>query len=78
MRQSIGADNRDQIIKDLESLALEKYVDEIVGAAVEGVGKCKTEKDIWSAVEVRLRLAYAKALPLTPHRSFLRSIGDSP
>jgi regulator of nonsense transcripts 2 len=54
MRLSIGADHRDQIVKDLESLALEKYVDEIVGAAAEGVGKCKTEKDIWSAVEVRL------------------------
>ena len=54
MRQSIGAENHDQIVKDIESLALEKYIDELSGAAVEGVGRCKSEKDVWSAVEVRL------------------------
>jgi regulator of nonsense transcripts 2 len=53
MRQSIGTENRDHILKDIESLSLEKYIDEIAGAAVEGVGRCKTEKDVWSAVEVR-------------------------
>ncbi|KAG9035197.1 hypothetical protein FRB95_011931 [Tulasnella sp. JGI-2019a] len=52
MRQSMGSDNKDQILKDIDALALEKYVDEIVGAVVEGLGKCKTEKDIWSAIEV--------------------------
>lgn len=54
MRQSIGSDNRDQILKDVDSLSLEKYIEEIASAAVEGVGRCKTEKDIWSAAEVRL------------------------
>lgn len=53
MRQSIGTDNHDHIAKDIQSLTLEKYVDEIAGAVVEGVGRCKTEKDVWSAVEVR-------------------------
>ncbi|TDL26278.1 ARM repeat-containing protein [Rickenella mellea] len=52
MRQSIGTDNHDQIMKDINSLTLEKYVDEIAGAVLEGVGRCKTEKDVWSAVEV--------------------------
>jgi len=52
MRQSMAADNREQILKDIDSLSLEKYVDEIAGAAVEGVARCKTEKDVWSAVEV--------------------------
>ncbi|KAL4080360.1 armadillo-type protein [Scleroderma yunnanense] len=52
MRQSIGADNRDQILKDIDSLSLEKYIDEIAGAALEGVARCKTEKDTWAAVEV--------------------------
>ena len=52
MRQSIGAENREHILKDIDSLSLEKYIDEIAGAAVEGVGRCKTEKDVWSAVEV--------------------------
>ena len=40
-------------MKDIESLSLEKYIDEMSGAVVEGLGRCKTEKDIWSAVEVR-------------------------
>ncbi|KZT24214.1 ARM repeat-containing protein [Neolentinus lepideus HHB14362 ss-1] len=52
IRQSVGADNRDQILKDIDSLSLEKYVDEIVGAVAEGILRCKTEKDVWSAVEV--------------------------
>ncbi|KAJ6594000.1 transcription factor [Mycena capillaripes] len=52
MRQSMAMDNRDQILKDIDTLSLEKYVDEIVGAAVEGIARCKTEKDVWSAVEI--------------------------
>ena len=46
MRQSLGIENRDQIIKDIDSLTLEKYVDEIVGAVAEGILRCKTEKDV--------------------------------
>lgn len=51
----MGADNHDQILKDIDSLSLEKYIDEVAGAVVEGVSRCKTEKDVWSAVEVYLR-----------------------
>lgn len=40
-------------MKDIESLSLEKYIDEMSGAVIEGLGRCKTEKDVWSAVEVR-------------------------
>ncbi|KAI0700874.1 ARM repeat-containing protein [Cytidiella melzeri] len=52
MRQSIGSENHNQILKDIESLSLEKYVDEISSAVVEGIGRCKTEKDVWSSVEI--------------------------
>jgi regulator of nonsense transcripts 2 len=52
MRQSMGADNHDQIMKDVDSLSLEKYLDEIASASVEGIVRCKTEKDVWSAVGV--------------------------
>ncbi|KAI0656547.1 ARM repeat-containing protein [Cubamyces menziesii] len=52
MRQSLAAENHDQILKDINTLSLEKYVDEIVGAVVEGILRCKTEKDVWSAVEI--------------------------
>lgn len=54
MRQSLGADYHEQIAKDIAQLSLEKYVDEIAQAALEGIGRCKTERDVWSAVEVRL------------------------
>jgi len=39
-------------MKDIEALSLEKYVDEIAGAVIEGLGRCKTEKDVWGSVEV--------------------------
>jgi len=52
IRQSMAVDNRDQILKDLESLSLEKYIDEIAGAVTEGIARCKTDKDTWGAVEV--------------------------
>ena len=52
MRQSLGAENYEQIAKDIASLSLEKYVEEIAGAVIEGIARCKTEKDVWSAVEV--------------------------
>jgi hypothetical protein len=54
IRQSVGAENRDQLLKDIETLSLEKYVEELGGAVLEGISRCKTEKDVWSAVEVRL------------------------
>jgi regulator of nonsense transcripts 2 len=54
IRQSVGAENRDQLLKDIETLSLEKHVDELDGAVLEGISKCKSEKDVWSAVEVRL------------------------
>jgi len=45
MRQSLGADHYDQLPKDMS--LLEKYIEEIA--------RCKTEKDVWSTVEVGKR-----------------------
>ncbi|KAJ7178431.1 transcription factor [Mycena crocata] len=66
MRQSMAMDNRDQILKDIDTLSLEKYVDEIVGAAVEGISRCKTEKDVWSAVEITSSLHRRFPTAFTP------------
>ncbi|KAJ3824500.1 transcription factor [Lentinula raphanica] len=52
MRQSMASDNRDQILKDIDALSLEKYLDEIVAASLDGISRCKTERDVWSAVEI--------------------------
>lgn len=76
MRQSIGAENRDHILRDIESLSLEKYIDEIAGAVLEGVGRCKTEKDVWSAVEVFTSRICSSHVSHIHYRSYLLSIGD--
>lgn len=75
MRQSLGADHRDQILKDIDSLSLEKYIDEIAGAALEGIMRCKTEKDIWSAVEVISALHRRFPAAFTP--SFISSLSTA-
>jgi regulator of nonsense transcripts 2 len=52
MKQSMGHDSKEPNLKDIDSLTLEKYLEEIAAACIEGAGRCKTEKDVWSAVEV--------------------------
>ncbi|KZT57798.1 ARM repeat-containing protein [Calocera cornea HHB12733] len=52
LRQSLAYENRDQVMKDIDTLTLEKYLDEIVGAISDGVLRCKTDRDVWSAVEI--------------------------
>ncbi|KAG6849824.1 hypothetical protein H0H93_004633 [Arthromyces matolae] len=52
IRQSLAAEGRDQILKEIDSLSLEKYTDEIAGAVIEGISRCKTERDVWAAVEI--------------------------
>ena len=61
MRQSLASDNNDQIMKDIATLSLEKYIDELASAAVEGVARCKTERDVWSAVEVGVAFTSVRA-----------------
>lgn len=56
MKQSLASDNREQILKDIDSLSLEKYIDETVAATIDGIARCKTDRDVWSAVEVRCGL----------------------
>ena len=52
LRTSLNADNQSALLKDISSLSLEKYIPEVVGAASEGLQKCKTISDIMAAVEV--------------------------
>ncbi|KAF8310058.1 transcription factor [Cantharellus anzutake] len=76
LRQSMGVENHDQIVKDVESLALEKYTEEIVSACLEGATKCKNDKDAWSTVQVisliHRRLPETFTVPLVA--SFLQSL----
>lgn len=81
IRQSLGTENYSQIMKDIEVLSLEKYIDEMSGAVVEGLGRCKTEKDVWSGVEVcitrvqRLKSTYLSCIYAL--RLFLLCTADS-
>ena len=52
LRTSLNAENQTALLKDIAGLSLEKYIPEIVGAASEGLQKCKTISDILAAVEV--------------------------
>lgn len=52
IRQSLGVESRDQIIKEIETLNLDKYIDEVVQAVPEGLSKCTTAKDCIAAAEV--------------------------
>ena len=66
IRQSVGAENRDQLLKDIETLSLEKHVDELDSAVLEGISRCKSERDVWSAVEVRFYCpSYCSTVHLT-------------
>ncbi|KAF8897021.1 armadillo-type protein [Gymnopilus junonius] len=65
-RQSMAADNKEQIMKDIETLSLEKYVDELAGAVIEGLARCKTEKDVWGAVEIISALHQRFSKSFTP------------
>lgn len=73
MRQSLGTDNHDQIEKDLNALTLGKYVDEIAQAVLEGVGRCRTERDVWSAVEITCILH--RRFPTTFTPALVASLG---
>src|SRR5271170_2457826 len=52
LRTSLNADNQSALLKDIAGLSLEKYIPEVVGAASEGLQKCKSVSDILAAVEV--------------------------
>lgn len=46
------------LLKEISQLALEKYVEEAVGAIVDGLAKCKTAAEVAGAVEVSVRRAH--------------------
>lgn len=51
------ADAKEGLVKDLTTLKVEKYVEEIVQAIPEGIGRCAKEKDVAAASEVGGRVA---------------------
>lgn len=52
LRAGLLADAKEALLKSLATLRVEKYVEEIVQAVPEGLGKCTKEKDVGAAGEV--------------------------
>lgn len=51
LRNSVGADTLTHNLNDIQSLSIEKYIDEVATAVFESLVKCKKEMDISAAVE---------------------------
>lgn len=54
VKQTLGVESRDHIVKEVATLNLDKYVEEVVQAIPEGLAKCASQKDSFAAAEVRL------------------------
>ncbi|KAK9475489.1 putative nonsense-mediated mRNA decay factor [Dipodascopsis tothii] len=52
LRTSLNADNQGILLREIATLSLEKYMSELIGAASEGLLKCRVTSDIWAAIEV--------------------------
>ncbi|PWN31703.1 ARM repeat-containing protein [Meira miltonrushii] len=75
IRQTLGAETKDQLIKDATSLNLDKYIEEIVQAIPEGLSKCNTSKDCIAAAESlgSLHARFATSLFAQPLSTMLAS-----
>ncbi|GBC04197.1 hypothetical protein RclHR1_05560017 [Rhizophagus clarus] len=51
-KSQLSAEYQQQLLKDIKTLTLEKYISEVVVAVVEGLQKCKLTADVWATVEV--------------------------
>ncbi|CAG8467472.1 12964_t:CDS:10 [Funneliformis caledonium] len=51
-KTQLSAEYQQQLLKDIKTLTLEKYISEVVAAVLEGAQKCKMTADVWVAVEV--------------------------
>ncbi|RIA79977.1 armadillo-type protein [Glomus cerebriforme] len=51
-KAQLSAEYQQQLLKDIKTLTLEKYISEVVVAVVEGLQKCKAAADVWATVEV--------------------------
>lgn len=52
VRQNLGIESKDQFLKETNTLGLDKYREEIIGALPEGMAKCATGKDVVACMEV--------------------------
>ncbi|KAE8260849.1 hypothetical protein A4X13_0g100 [Tilletia indica] len=70
IKQGLGLENRDAAIKEIATLNLDKYVEEVVQMVPEGLSRCSSAKDYLAAAEVLTALhkrfgPSALSVPLT-------------
>ncbi|CAG8561233.1 3829_t:CDS:10, partial [Paraglomus brasilianum] len=51
VKTQLSAEYQQQLLKDIRTLTLAKYISEVVGAVIDGVQKNKSASDVWAAVE---------------------------
>lgn len=52
VRQNLGVESKDQFLREITSLGLDKYREEIIGALPEGMSRCANGKDVTACMEV--------------------------
>jgi regulator of nonsense transcripts 2 len=56
VKQGVGVDAKEQLIKGLGTLKLDKYLEELLQVIPDGMSKCTTAKDSFAAAEVITRV----------------------
>lgn len=75
IRTSLTADSLPTLLKEIQTISLEKYLPEIISAVSEGLHKAKTAPDIAAAVEVVSALHQRFQKDFTPQLTFALARG---
>lgn len=75
VRTSLTADSLPTLLKEIQTISLEKYLPEVISAVSEGLNKTKTISDIAAAVEVVSALHQRFQKEFTPQLTFALAKG---
>ncbi|OLL23569.1 Regulator of nonsense transcripts 2 [Neolecta irregularis DAH-3] len=75
LRTSIAPEHVASLLKEIQTLSLEKYLSEIVSGALEGILKCKTQAEVAAAVEIISALHQRFTKTFTPQLALLIARG---
>ncbi|ODQ55597.1 ARM repeat-containing protein [Saitoella complicata NRRL Y-17804] len=67
VRTALTAEKQAELLKDVQSLSLEKYLSEVVSGVAEGLGTCKTQAAVLAGVEIVSALHQRFSTRFTPY-----------
>ncbi|KAL7269822.1 mRNA decay protein [Rhizina undulata] len=70
LRTALGADSQSTLLKEIQTISLEKYLPEVISAVADGLQKLKNPSDFAAAVEVVSALHQRFQENFTPHLTF--------